>query len=311
MNNLKPLCFSSFGFGSYQKYIPYYIFSIWKTHPDSAIKIFIEKPLESNIEKTLTYLKEQGIENFEVIIWKSSLEDYQTYKIKGGGKKIIRWVLGPEYFEGFEFVYIGDVDILFLPEKKSIIDFHVNQLSNLKLPFSNKVRYDKNQGLSKRLTGLHFFKTKEYFDKINPIILRIKNDKTYRDDYLEGLERDENLLYKINQEAFDFDPLIVSKAQRPWHGLHLGITRGNKDLDVQTIEENSSLSLNEVKKHLSDYINDPIFKGVQSKVFVVELEAILKELLLPYSLPWKYKGFKYRSHNKWRLIKRKIKEYLR
>lgn len=307
----KSLCFSSFVFGNYQKYIPYYLYSIWKTHPNSYVKIFIEKTLEPNIQKILEYLKERGFENFEIIIWKASLEDYQTYKIRGGGKKLIRWILGQEYFRDFEYVYIGDIDILFLPEEKLILDFHINQMSKLGMPFSNKVRSDEKGALSERLTGLHFFKTKEYFERIDPITSRIRKDKTYRDKYLEGLERDENFLYKINKEAFDFDPKLVSNIQRPWHGLHLGITRGNKNLDTETIEENSSLSLDELINHLKEYIKDPIFKEIQAKVFVVELEVILKELSVPYSFVWKLKGVEYRLTHKLRAFKKELKAFLR
>lgn len=306
------LVFSSFVFGSYQKYIPYYIYSIWKTQPNCFVKIFIESSLESNIYETLEYLKRIKIDNFEIVILEDCFEEYKVHKMKGGGvRTLIRYLIGREGFNHFDYVYIGDIDILFLPEEQSILDFHIKQLTKLDLPFSNKVRLDKNGELTERLTGLHFFKTKEYLEKINPIITRIKKDKIYRDNYLVGLERDENFLYKINKEAFDFDPKLVSTAQRPWHGLHLGITRGNKDLDIETIEENSSLSLIEVKNYLRKYIKDPVFKKIQSKVFVIELEAILRELSIPYSLSWRFKGFKYRMRVQWRSTKRKIKGYLK
>ena len=304
----KALCFSSFVFGSYQKYIPYYIYSIWKTHPDSYIKIFSETSLDPTIEEVLEFFKNKNIENFEVIILETSIDEYMVYRMKGGGiKTLIRYLIDKKYFKEFEYVYVGDIDILFLPEVESILDFHIKQLNILKLPFSNKVRINKDGELTKRLTGLHFFKTKEYFEKINPIISRIKKDTTYRDKYLEGIDRDESFLYKLNKEAFDFDPKLVSRAQRPWHGLHLGITRGNKDLDIKTIEENSSLSLDQVKNYLKEYIKDPIFRQIQRKVFVIELEVILKELSISYSLSWKYKGFKYQCRDKWRVAKKKIK----
>lgn len=306
------LVFSSFVFGSYQKYIPYYIYSIWKTHPDSFVKIFIEKDLELNIYEILEYLKKNKIGNFEIIKLKTSFEEYTKYKMKGGGvKTLIRYLIGEEHFNTFDYVYIGDIDILFLPEEMSVPDFHIRQLSKLRLPFSNKVRVDVNGEATQRLTGLHFFKTKEYFERISPIITRVKEDKAYREKYMHGLKRDEEFLYKINQEAFNFDVKTVSMAERPWHGLHLGITRGNKDLDIQTIEENSSLSLNEIKIHLKEYLKDPIFKEIQSKVFVVELEAILNKLSIPYPFSWRYKGFKYRMEYKLRSTKQKIKAYIK
>lgn len=305
------LVFSSFVFGSYQKYIPYYIYSIWKTHPDSFVKIFIENKLESKITTALEYLNHVGVKNFEIVVWDSANDDFGGYKIRGGGKKLTRWVLDYNYFENFKYAYIGDIDILFLNEKMSILDFHKKQMVKLDIPFSNKVRIDENGKTVERLTGLHFFEIKKYFEKINPIISRINKDKEYRDKYLEGLERDENFLYKINKEAFDFDPKVLANAQRPWHGLHLGITRGNKDLDIQTIQQNSSLKLEEVRAQLGEYLKDPVFREIQAQVFVIELEAILNKLSIPYPFSWKYQGFKYRMRHKVRSTKQKIKAYIK
>lgn len=304
----KSLCFSSFVFGSYQKYIPYYIYSIWKTYPTAFIKIFIEESLDSNINAVLNTLKESEIQNFEIIELNTSFEEYEVYKMKGSGAKtLIRWLFGYEYFKNFEYVYIGDIDILFLPEKISILDFHIKQMKILNLPFSNKVRVDKNGNLTDRLTGLHFFKTKEYFHKIEPIISQIENDKYFRDEYLKDLERNENFLYKINKQAFNFDEKLVSQAERPWHGLHLGVTRGNKDVDIEVIKENSSLTIEAIKQYLKKYLKDPIFRKIQDKVFVVELEVILKELSVPYPYAWKLKGIKYRLTHKFRAFIKDLK----
>jgi hypothetical protein len=308
----KSFCFSSFVFGSYQKYIPYYIYSIWKIYPTAFIKIFIEKSLDSNINAVLKTLNESEIKNFEIIELNTSFDEYEVYKMKGSGAKtLIRWLFGYEYFKDFEYVYIGDIDIFFLPEKISILDFHLKQMEMLNLPFSNKVRVDKNGNLTDRLTGLHFFQTKEYFDKIEPIISQIENDKYFRDEYLKDIERNENFLYKINKQAFNFDEKLVSQAERPWHGLHLGITRGNKNVDVKVIKENSSLTIEAIKHYLKEYSKDPIFREIQDKVFVVELEVILKELLVPYSFVWKLMGIKYRLTHTFRAFKKELKAFLR
>lgn len=308
----KSLCFSSFVFGSYQKYIPYYIYSIWKTYPNAFSKIFIETELNNDINEVLNYLRNNNVNNFEIIELHTSFAEYENFRMRGSGAKtLIRWLFGEENFSGFKYVYIGDIDILFLPEKISLIDFHSEQMKILNVPFSNKVRINNLGEITERLTGLHFFETQKYFEKIEPIIAKVVKDIHFRNQYLAGLERNEHFLYKINKEAFAFDPILVSKAQRPWHGLHLGITRGNKDLDIPIIEENSSLSLNEVKYHLKEYIQDPIFRQIQRKVFVIELEVILRELSIPYSFSWRYKGFKYRSCDKWNSAKKNINRLLK
>lgn len=51
------LVFASIVFGSYQKYIPYYIYSINLTHPSAGFKFFIESDLDDKISKILEKLK--------------------------------------------------------------------------------------------------------------------------------------------------------------------------------------------------------------------------------------------------------------
>ncbi|MGB1308737.1 MAG: hypothetical protein ACPG6B_07490 [Oceanihabitans sp.] len=305
------LCFASFVFGNYQKYIPYYIYSIRKTYPLSFVKIFVEKELDFNIKSALQVLQENNITNFEIVKVDIEYADYKNFKIKGGGGKLIRWLVGFEYFKEFEYVYIGDIDIFFLKEEVSVLHFHKAQLKQLQLPFSNKVRLFKDGNLTKRLTGLHFFKTKEYFEKVEPIISKIKKDAIFRSEYLQGLKRDEHFLYKINKEAFQFHDKTVSKAERPWHGLHLGITRGNKGVDLKVIKENSSLAIPEIKKQLLAYAKDPVFKALQKQVFIMEFAVILKELKIPITKTWFYGGTKYQLKYKIKKIKHWLKGFVK
>lgn len=285
------LVFSTFVFGNYQKYIPYYIYSVHKTQPNSYVKIFVEKPIDSRIQFALDFLNHSGIVNFEIIVYDTSITDFESYDIKGGGKKIIRWILDPSFFSDFDYVYMGDIDIIFIKEKYTILDFHKQQLDTLKLPFSNKVRLLNDTSLSRRLTGLHFFKQKEYFYKIQPIISRIKSDQKFKNEFLNNIERDEHFLYKLNMQAFNFDPHKVSKAKRPWHGIHVGITRGNKDINLETIENNSSVSIIEITQELKKYTKDPIFKEIQKHVFVIELDVIFKNLSIDRPFYWRYSSF--------------------
>jgi hypothetical protein len=307
---LESICFSSFVFGSYSKYIPYYIFSINKNYPDAFIKIFVDKYLDSKVKEAIKVIRDHKITNFEIITLERNILEFTSYKIKGGGGKLIRWLVDSSYFKEFSYVYIGDIDILFLKEKQTLLKFHKEQLKFLNVPFSNKVRLDAKGNFTNRLTGLHFFQTKEYFTKIDPILIHLKNDKVYRDQYLKGIERDENFLYKINKEAFNFDDEILSHAQRPWHGLHLGITRGNKGIDKKIILENSSLSLNEIQASLVQYSKDPLFEKIQKLVFVIELDVILKKLSVKRPFSWIWKGSLYQIKNKMKMTIRQLKSLL-
>lgn len=302
------LCFSTFVFGTYQKYIPYYIYSIAKTYPESFTKVIIEDKLDLNIFEVLNLIKKKINYSFEIIELNTSFSHYEKFVMRGSGAKtMVRWLFDSSYFQGFEYVYIGDVDILFLREKMPLLELHIQQMNSIKAPFSNKVRVDKEGNLTTRLTGLHFLKTEEYFNKIDPIIHNLLDDETYLNGFVEGLERNEDFLYKLNMKAFQFDPKYVSTMQRPWHGLHLGITRGNKDINLKTIEENSSLSLNEIKKNLSNFQRDPIYQKIQDKVFLMELYVILKHLKVSIPLSWKLKAIVYNFKNLSKSFKKKIK----
>lgn len=247
--NLKPLCFSSFVFGSYQKYIPYYVHSINMAYPKVDIVIFYLEELSLDIKLFLKDFKNVIVyENFN----KEKVDSILDFNIKGGGNKtLLRFLIPGHFFKDYNSVYFGDVDILILKEKVNIYDFHKNQAFISNLPFSNKVRTLPNsKNISKRLTGLHFVLVKEYFKKIDPLIERFFNVQSYRENMMKDIKRDEELLYKLNQEAFNFDGEKLSKNERPWHGFHLGLVRGNSYLNIKTIKENSSISLESLKGQL-------------------------------------------------------------
>lgn len=305
------LCFATYVFGNYQKYIPYYIYSISRLYPHSSIKIFLDTSLDENISGIIKKIEKKGFSNHQVIPHFETIKEFQNIEIKGGAGKLNRWILESDMFSDFEFVYVGDVDILFLPEEIPLLDFHKKQMEILKVPFSNKVRVDENGFSAKRLTGLHFFKTKEYLEEIRPILSVLKNDEEFRADFFSGIERDEHFLYKLNKLAFDFDDDVLTKAQRPWHGLHLGITRARKKIDIETIKENSSLSIPEIKEYLAIITKDELFQQIQKAVYLIELDEILRELKIPRMFLWKLNYFHHLR--KWRInqLKKKIKTVLR
>lgn len=302
------LCFSSFVFGNYQKYIPYYIYSISKTYPESFTKIIIEGKLNDSIKKILETLKGHSNYNFEILELETSFDRYEKFEMRGSGAKtMIRYLFDSSYFPNCDYIYIGDIDILFLPEKTSLLDFHINQIRVIGAPFSNKVRLKTDGSLSTRLTGLHFLEKKNYFKAVDPIIKKLLSDESYLNSFVNGLERDEEFLYKLNMEAFNFAPELVSQMGRPWHGLHLGITRGNKNINLKTIEENSSLSISEIKNFLSNYSSDKIFKEIMKNVFVMEYYVILKHLQVYTPFSWEIKAIAY----DWRMFKKSLKKKIK
>lgn len=308
--NLEPLCFSSFVFGDYQKFIPYYIYSVYKAYPQAFVKVFLEDKLFEEIKNVLDFIKDNAGFKFEIVELNTSFSSYEKFKMRGSGAKtMIRWLLDSSFYPESEYIYIGDIDIMFLKEEYSLLDFHISQANKINLPFSNKVRIDQ-LGITTRLTGLHFIIKEPYFNKVNPILKQLLSNESFLENYLIGLERNESFLYKLNMDAFDFNPLEVSKLIRPWHGLHLGITRGNKNVDLKIIKENSSLSIDEIKIQLNELLQDKIFQKIMNKIFVIELYVILKNLQLSVPFQWKLKVIIYKLKEYKKDFKLKLKKLI-
>lgn len=312
--NLKSFCFASFVFGSYEKYIPFYIYSISKSYPEAFVKIFTEDDLSENVKKSLDFLMKSGFENFQILDPKLPNDYYSEFNF-GNGKnqtgKLARWLLNYSYFEEFSYCYIGDVDFIHLPEKIHIVDFHKKNMEKFGLPFSNMVRKDKSGTPIRRMAGWHFFEPKNYYEKVEPIINKLKNNREYRYGYLKKLERNEHFLYELTKEAFNFDDHELSKMYRPWHGLHIGISRGNENIDAMTIQNNTSLSLNETKQLLTNFAKDSVFIKLQNMIFVIELDVIFQELGVERPLKWKWWRLRYKRKKKTKLLIRKIKSMLK
>jgi hypothetical protein len=63
----------------------------------------------------------------------------------------------------------------------------------------------------------------------------------------------------------------------------------------------------EIKKHLSSYQNDPLFNQIQSKVFVIELYEILKQLKMSNRSDWKWNVIRNKCFSRINSFKKKIK----
>jgi hypothetical protein len=68
--NLERLCFCSFVFGSYQRFVPYYVYSIHRTYPDAQIKIFLADPLETRVKEAIGLLHDDGMDRLEIVVLK-------------------------------------------------------------------------------------------------------------------------------------------------------------------------------------------------------------------------------------------------
>jgi hypothetical protein len=115
------------------------------------------------------------------------------------------------------YTYIGDVDVLVLDG--DIEQVHIRHCEQLRLPYSNVIRPG-----SQRLSGLHFVRTRPYFDVIDEafiagLLIRIS-------PHFKSLSN-EAMLYQMMEQTFGLpkhsDPEVLQF--RPTHGFHLSKNR--------------------------------------------------------------------------------------
>lgn len=245
--------FCTFVYGDYYRFLPYYLLAIRKHYPETSVIVLYDKMLPVKIKSCLQEYR-------NVIVMEQMVETSEWLKHlnhRGAARQSLRHLLHLNVFENYDCIYFGDVDILHLRETKSLFEFHLIQAEKHALPFSNKVRplLNDNSISSGRLTGLHFVKVKPYFEKMTPVIDKFISNKSYRDLILEGTERNEHVLFNLCKAAFSFDPKDLLQNERPWHGFHLGLVRGKDFLNIQTINDNSSLSFDDLKEQLTELNN--------------------------------------------------------
>lgn len=261
---MKNFCIVGISAGdTYQSFIPLYIFSILNNYPEYSVLIFSNTQLSNKTKQMLNLLK--GMGQFEVV-------DNYTFGLDNNlnilnyrfGKQVIRYLFFDHRFNQFETLYFGDIDIFICKEDGGIYEQHSKHCNVLNLPYSNYIRAiarvekinlkreikniftGKPWGISKsthnrivvenRLTGLHFVKTKEYFEKVEPLfpyfINLISDDKKRIHP-----KRDEEILYDlIKQSGLGLPPISPNSSEldnanyhsiafNPLHGIHLGIFR--------------------------------------------------------------------------------------
>lgn len=248
---IKELLFSFYVFGDYTKYIPFCVYGIFKSYPNSYIKIFVDNKLKENEKESLKLFNTDNLEIKE----NYKLPNQIKGEMKGGNLKATRWIVPYEEFKDYKYVYIGDIDMLICEEHPTLLESHIEHMNKTRLPFSNGIR--KN---SARLTGLHFFETEPYFNRMNGLIKRCLTDDIYLNNLTKGCERNENFLYKIVEIGCGYGNMkdrITDGGDlyyRPHHGAHLGLFRV-KDINIWKRNEI-------IPKYLEDGIFNKILKLV-------------------------------------------------
>lgn len=259
------LCFTTYVYGWYQDYIPTFILSILTAFPQHFVKIFLEEKLSDANRHCLELIKQNVSDQFEVI---ESFSELEWTLIPHEAS--YRFLLTREWFEGFDYIYFGDVDFIIYNEyEDQFYDTYVTHCDKTGLPFSNEWNYDWGKF---RMTGLHFVIKDRYFDVMDKWILEMRQPKGnwFRGQCIHNKQHpsyDEEMLFYMAFNAFDLTPL--RGYQRPYHGLHFGTFRrlGETDSFAQ-----NRVHITDGRNNLPDWVknlskinkvfNSPLFPDI-------------------------------------------------
>lgn len=222
--------------GVFQTFIPDYILFSQTAYPDTeVIVLFADKKINRCVKKGLDILKDN---NFKFTIFNI----YDTIKKSGIRntsffRAALRWVIDIPYFNKFDEIYIGDIDLLIMKEKDDLFTQHRKHSEFLNLPYSDIVRQErvikttllkkikyslifKIKGfknvwatpkyvVTTEMTGLRYIKVKEYFEKVS---INFEKYKNLLDSYFSNNDtgypfyiptfNDQQLLYMLMKDSF-------------------------------------------------------------------------------------------------------------
>ena len=233
---MMPIVFFTIAKSAHSQYIAPFVTACLTTFPEAMCEVMtdadageiyaqIDLPLH---KRTMIRRIPQRYDGWRKVPEEKRIKNYASRHPSGS----IRWLEQP--FMLAQYTYICDVDILITDP--DLIDFHVKQMKDWKLPYSNIVRQVSEHGDQERMTGCHFCKTIPFYGGIPRLFIRELRDKLSAGvfDYY-----DERLLYHIVNTCHPLPPEQYrgEYIHRPIHGLHLSAARNPCDTIGWNINE--------------------------------------------------------------------------
>lgn len=164
-----------------------------------------------------------------------------------------------------DYTYIGDIDIITFDS--DIIDQHEKLMATQELHYSNIVREN-----SQRLTGCIFTKTVEYYNAIEPMINKFKNNPV---DVYFPILNDEILLYHLVKPVLGL-PKYNTAYYRPIHGIHISLNRPTPFGDKETSQLGWGINEKRMKQY-NAFRSSQVFNQIHS-YFTDEFKTFIKLL---------------------------------
>ncbi len=195
------ICISTVVDKTYMAYAPMFVWCCKQVYPSYDIKLFLRDPCPYDLTGA------------EVIPLFEKFPRYVYNSIA------LRFVVPPKYYEGYDHVYVGDIDIMIMPERIALDEFHRNEMVTTGLSYSNSLRNIHHYCGYQSVSGLHFA-SKHWFDQTEE-----QRAIYYRllERGLIGLYREYDglMLYRMIEKSGLKLPAKL-KLKKRHHGIHLG-----------------------------------------------------------------------------------------
>lgn len=271
------IAFVAFVYGDrYQEFLPMYAESLFRVYPESPLLLYPDRHLRPEITRLLRDVETRHASRIELRDGRSFGLPAEGYgKLSPQIRRSFRWLLWDPMFEEFDHIYVGDIDMLMVPERADLEDTHSRHAKMLSLPYSNVVRLSSSDGkpslrlaasmaaqgdiagvkaavsrgearVLRRLTGLHFLNVADYYRSVGPVLSHFRellssNSRNLNDEeILYDLVRTSGLpLPPVSPCGPDLDPMHDTCISfRPHHGIHMGLFRSQTPMlsHAQTLQ---------------------------------------------------------------------------
>lgn len=230
------LCISTVVDSKYMAYLPLFVWCCRKVYPSYTIKLFLRDECPYKVK---------GAELVQ------SFKDFPRFTYNSIA---LRFVVPPTEYAGFDYVYVTDIDIMIMPERISIEDFHKGEMVASGLNYSNSLRNVHHYCGAQSLSGLHFASKRWFVDTEKE---RFKYYNLLKEGVV-GLYREYDglMLYRMIENSGLRLPGKYNLKKRH-HGIHLGNFRlfDSKEKWADRIPV-------EYRNYWREWCSDPEFKEI-------------------------------------------------
>lgn len=275
-------------------YIPLFIYSVKRAYPHYSVKVFLTGKLSSDLKILLEKMKHWCNSDFEVL--EDQFQDIP--KVKKHLNNALRLFVPDEYYKGYDYGYVTDIDFLVFKHKPTLKQHYVNLMCQAKQPYiaaRGPYRKPRRKEINRHgwirkykrvIIGRLFFKVPEFLDKTrsqrNAYYRRfIQNKSDSWDNHKPGSYReyDEVMFNRILRESKLKTPKKPSKTcagcgiGNLYRDIHLGDFKFSKRV-------HSKKFYSKIKEEtIAEYLNLKKDKYWQEILKVCKTKATIREAI--------------------------------